>query len=149
MIYPRQRRWGGAMLETALVYPALVLFLVGSMMIGLGVCAWQELTALAREGARYASVHGALYANATSNAMATQSSVYSNAISPMASGLDTSQLTYSVTWSDAGEMPTYKDKNGKTQVNYVTVTLTYQWYPAAYLTGPITLTGTAVMPMSF
>jgi Flp pilus assembly protein TadG len=151
MIHRRRslRRPGAAMLETALVYSALAMFLGGTFSLGLGVCAFQQLGGMAREGARWASVHGAQYATVTKNAMATPATVYSNAIQPMAVGVDTAQLTYSVTWSDSSEKTTYKDKSGNTKINYVTVTLTYQWYPAAYLTGPITLTSTAVMPMSF
>jgi hypothetical protein len=33
--------------------------------------------------------------------------------------------------------------------NIVTVQVTYQWYPLLYLVGPINLTSTAVVPMSY
>ena len=33
--------------------------------------------------------------------------------------------------------------------NYVTVTVTYQWYPEFLLVGPITLTSTSTMPMTY
>jgi hypothetical protein len=33
--------------------------------------------------------------------------------------------------------------------NYVTVTVTYNWMPELYLVGPLTLTSTSKMPMSY
>jgi Flp pilus assembly protein TadG len=142
-------RKGSVLVEAALVYPILALFLIGTISLGLGVCAFQTVSAAAREGARYASVHGGQYASVTGNAMATQGTVYTNGIQPHLAGVDTSQVTYTVTWANSGEMPTYKDGTGKTVTNYVTVTVNYQWHPAAYLTGPINISSTSVMPMSF
>ena len=80
---------------------------------------------------------------------------------PKAVLLDSSQLTVSVSWSaPAGyippNLPSYVDTNPnlvppgqKTFQNYVTVTVSYQWMPESYLFGPITLTSTSVMPMSY
>jgi Flp pilus assembly protein TadG len=141
----KQKRPGGVMLEAALVYPVLAMFLIGTLMLGLGVCAFQQVASLSREGARWASVHGATFATTTKQAMATKADVYTTAILPMAAAIDTAQLTYDVTWSDAGHVPNATNPSKST----VTVTVIYQWYPAAYLAGPITLTSISVMPMSF
>ncbi len=42
-------------------------------------------------------------------------------------------------------------KNGTTysETNTVSVTVSYQWLPELYLTGPITLSSTSVMPISY
>ena len=146
----KARRHAGVLLETALVYPMLGLFLIGTVTIGLGVFSFQQIASLSREGARWASVHGGQYALVTGNAMATPADVYNTAILPLAAGLDATKLSYTVTWANANEMPTYTDlETMATVTNTVTVTITYQWYPAAYLGSPVTLTSTAVMPMSF
>jgi Flp pilus assembly protein TadG len=146
MIY-RSRTSGrraSVLFEAALVYPVLMLFLIGTIAMGLGVSAYQQLSSLSREGARWAAVHGSQYMQITGNAATTPSSVYNTAILPMAAGIDTSKLTYSVTWS-ANQVPNPTNPASST----VTVTLTYQWYPVAYIAGPVTLTSTAIMPMSF
>jgi Flp pilus assembly protein TadG len=146
MIY-RSRTSGrraSVLVEAALVYPVLMLFLIGTIAMGLGVSAFQQLSSLSRDGARWASVHGSQYVQITGNAATTPSSVYNTAILPKAAGLDTSKLTYSVTWS-ANQVPNPTNPASST----VTVTLTYQWYPVAFISGPVTLTSTAIMPMSF
>jgi hypothetical protein len=69
--------------------------------VGLGVFRYLQVAAAAREGARYASVHGGQWASEqNSGTLTTPTDVYNNAILPHAVGLDTSQLTYSVTWAD-------------------------------------------------
>ena len=133
------------MLEAALVYPVLALFLVGTIMLGLGVCAYQQLSSLSRQGARWAAVHGSQYATVTGSAATTPAAVYNTAIEPFAAGLNTADLSYSGRAWSASQVPNSSSPSSST----VTVTLTYKWYPAAYLTGPITLTSTSVMPMSF
>jgi Flp pilus assembly protein TadG len=146
MIYRsrKSRRRAAVLVEAALVYPVLMLFLIGTITMGMGVLAYQQLSSLSREGARWASVRGSQYVQVTGNAATTQSSVYNTAILPKAAGLDTSQLTYSVTWS-ANQVPNPTNPPSST----VTVTLTYQWHPVANITGPVTITSTSVMPMSF
>ena len=77
-------------------------------------------------------------------------SIYANAMLPYAAGLDTSKITYSVTW-DADNSPSYTATvNGKSvQIsNVVIVTVNYQWIPEAYL-GGITLSSTSTSVMSF
>jgi hypothetical protein len=104
---------------------------------------------LAREGARYASVHGGQYQLETGNTAATPQDVYNNAIAPYAVNLDFSQLSYTVTWNTSN-MPYSVSSDYVTPINNtVTVTVNYNWFPEAYLVGPIRLSSTSTMPMSY
>ncbi len=129
---------GAQLLEAAVVIPIVLMLTLGTCVLAMGIHYYQLVATLAREGARYASVHGAQYAAFTGNPAATPASIYTNAILPMAVGLNSSDLTYSVTW------PT-----GNSPYNPVSVTVSYQWTPGLYITGSINLTSTSVMPVSF
>ena len=124
MLYgPRKsRRRGAVVLECALVYPITFLLIFGLIIAGLGVFRYQEVGFLAREGSRYASLHGATYQHATGKLPATAADVYNNAILPKSVALNPSQLTYNVTWKP-------DNKAGST----VTVTVSYHWVPEAFL----------------
>jgi Flp pilus assembly protein TadG len=145
---PRPQRRGAVTAEAALVLPVVFLLILGLAVGGMGVFRYQQVAAVAREGSRWAAVHGGQYATDTGHAMATPQSVYTNAIQPMAVALDKSQLVTSVTWNDPGEMSTYKDASGNKQVNKVTVTVTYTWIPEAFF-GRVTFTSTSVMPVAY
>jgi Flp pilus assembly protein TadG len=122
------------------------MFLLGTVVVGLGVSYYGQVAEAAREGARYASVHGGQYKQDLSNPTLTSASdVYNNAIEPHLAGFDTSQVTYTVTCADPSEMPTRTD-NGQT--NTVTVTVNYDWVPPLYVS-TVTLTSTSVMTMSY
>jgi Flp pilus assembly protein TadG len=137
------------MVEGAIVYPVALMFTLGLMVFGLGAYCYQQVAALAREGARYASVHGGQYAADQKKSLTTSTDVYNNAILPNAAGLNTSKLKLkSVTYADSGQMPTYTS-GGKKTTNTVTVTVTYDWSPEAFLGGTITLTSTSVMTISY
>ena len=51
------------------------------------------------EAARYASVHGTNYQKDTGNGAVTKVNIYNAAIVPQASGLDLSQLTYTINYN--------------------------------------------------
>jgi Flp pilus assembly protein TadG len=119
---PHKARRGALILECALVYPITFLLIFGLIIAGLGVFRYQEVGFLAREGSRYASLHGAAYQQATGKTAATPADVYNNAILPKTVALNPSQLTYTVTW-----LP--DNKQGST----VTVKVTYHWVPEAFL----------------
>src|SRR5438552_18248920 len=106
----RSRRRGTTAVEAAIVYPVVLLLTLGLGIVGLGVFRYQQVAALAREGARYAAVHGGQWkADDTTRTLTTPTDVYNNAILPHAAGLDTSQLAVSditVTWADSAQMPT-------------------------------------------
>jgi hypothetical protein len=145
---PPSRRRAATLAEAGLVYPVAVLLTIGVVIVAHGVFCYQQVAALAREGARWASVHGAQYQQDTGNAMATPSSVYTNAIQPYAVGLDTAKLSYTVTWDNSSEVATYNDSSGNVATNKVYVTVTYQWTPVAYL-DTVTLQSKSVMAMQY
>lgn len=145
------RRRAVTMVECALVYPATFLLVLGLVVGAAGIFRYQEMASLARRAARYASVHGGQYAKDTGNPAATPADVYNNVIAPNAAALDMSQLSYAVTWN-TNNWPYHVTLGSNNNLivtgNTVTVTLTYQWIPEAFL-GGLTLTSTSVMPMSY
>lgn len=135
--------------ESLVVLPTLFFLIIATVVGGYGIFRYQQISALAREGARWASVHGQQYHRETGNPAATPSDVYNNAIAPYATSLDLSQLTYSVSW-DTDNRPYRVDTDyEKPTGNTVTVTINYKWFPEMYLVGPITLSSTSTMPMSY
>src|SRR3954453_344640 len=105
-----KKRIGGVLLENPLALPVLILFLLGLVVGGLGVFRYQQTVTLAREGARWASVHGMHYQIDEKGTAATQDDVINNAILPLAGGMDTSSLKCFVTWPTPGQKyPDYID----------------------------------------
>ncbi len=131
----KSRRHAAHIPECAIAYSSIMLLMFGLIVGGLGVFRYQEVASLAREGSRYASVHGAAYNQATGKPAATAADVYNNAILPKAVALDPSLLTYNVTWNP--------DNN---QGSTVTVKVTYNWIPEAFLPSMyLSSTSTAVV----
>jgi Flp pilus assembly protein TadG len=129
-----RRRRGVTAVECAVVYPVAILLLMGTIILGLGVFRYQQLQFLARQGARYASVHGPTYASESGQSTATTSTVLSY-VQEMAvglSGLDCTSVQYS-----SSSMPCS-----------VSVTLTYTWTPEK-LFSPMTWTATSTMPVTY
>ena len=146
-----QRRPGATMVECAFVYP-VVFFLVLALLVGAaGIFRYSLLASMSREAARYASVHGGQYAQEMKVTAPTPADIYNNVVLQMAAGFDTSQLNYSITY-DTSNWPYHTTLDANNNVipiqNTVTVTLTYQWLPEAFL-GGVTLSSTSVMPMSY
>lgn len=110
-----RRRRGGVAVEMAVVAPVLCLFLMAIVVGALGVFYNSQVSALAHESARWASVHGKQFAQGPGGRLATRDDVFQNVIAPRSAGMDASRLSYSVDWSD----------NGTT----VAVTITYAWLP--------------------
>jgi Flp pilus assembly protein TadG len=148
MLANPKRRPGGTTVEFAVVGPIVLLFLLGLLIGGMGVFRYHEVALLAREGSRWASVHGTQYALDTGYPAATATDVYNNAIAPHALGLDKTQLSYTVTWNtDNHPYHTMIVNNQVVAVtNTVTVTVNYQWVPEAFL-GGITLSSSSTVPM--
>jgi Flp pilus assembly protein TadG len=143
-----QRR-GAAAVEFAIAAPILF-FLVLAIMIGSqGVFRYHQVAALAREGSRWASVHGGQYEQETGQPAATPQDVYDNAILPAATTLNPKHLTYAVTW-DESNMPLEVDEDVQQPFgNTVTVTVNYQWFPEMLLIGPYNLTSSSTAQMSY
>jgi Flp pilus assembly protein TadG len=137
MIRRLQKRQGVTVLECAVVFPLLIILVVGLIIAGVGVFRYQEVAALAREGARWASVRGQSYQFFTGKDPATPEDVYNNVIKPRSVALDQTRLKYSVTW----------DPDNRQKAT-VTVRIDYQWIPEALL-GGINLSSTARTIVSY
>jgi hypothetical protein len=133
------RRWGGTLVETAVVGATAFLLLIGLIVTGLGVYRYQQMAALAREGARWAAVHGPSWQTNQGGTRPTSATLLSTVIVPKAAGLDTTKLTCDLEWpSPVGTAPT----------GMVSVTLSYTWTPEAFLS-PVTLTSKSVVPILY
>lgn len=166
MPHPPLRRKGASAVEFAVV-SSVTFFFVFALVVGaMGVFRYQEVAHLAREGARYASTHGGKYhqegiATQTGVSAISSSNDMRTYLLTRTVSLDASNLTVTATWSAPSgvtpiNMPSYVDTNPNlvppAQIsirNYVTVTVSYQWFPEMYLVGPITLSSTSKMPMSY
>jgi Flp pilus assembly protein TadG len=146
---PRHRHRGHATVEYALVLPAFIMMFFGTITFGVAFFTQHQVATLAREGARWAAVHGANYvsdynaSHSPPKTATTSTDVYNNAIVPHAGGLNLSGLTYTVAWLNSNQLPT----NGGVP-NTVTVTINYSWAALPYLSAR-TLTGRAVMRMQY
>jgi Flp pilus assembly protein TadG len=133
----KSRRRGVSAVECAAVYPIAIMLLMGTIVMGVGIFDYQQLQFLAREGARYASVHGPTYASETGEPMASTSTVLSDvqALAVGLEGLDCTAVTYSAT----------------TLPCTVSVTLTYTWTPGTNLFNfsSMTWTVTSTMPVTY
>jgi len=160
MLMRRQRREGSALVETAIVYPVLFLLILGIIMIGIAVFRYQQVAHAAREGARWAAVHGAKSAeenktNPDRYPAPDAAAIFDKAIHPQLAKIDTTNITYSVTWNTSNEQMrpyVYTDPvTGKARVrevaNTVSVTVTYSWDTGFF--GVIPVSSTTVMTMSY
>jgi hypothetical protein len=145
-----QLRKGTSVVECAVVYPSVMLFVLGLLVGAAGILRFQEVASLARRGARYAVVHGTQYAKDTGNPAATPADIFNNAIAPNAVGLNPANLSYSVSYQSSNSPYSTSIVGGDVVAigNTVSVTVTFQWIPEAFL-GGITLQSTSVMPMAY
>ncbi len=122
MILKRHKsiRRGVSAVEAAIVYPVTMLLLIGTVVLGIGVFQFQQLESLADEGARYASVHGPLFAASNNMSVASPSTVltYLEGLTVGLNGLKCTSVAYSST--------------STTVPGSVSVTVTYTWVPGAY-----------------
>jgi Flp pilus assembly protein TadG len=145
------RRSGATLVEMAIVYSALFLILAGLILGSIAVFRYHQVAQLAREGSRWASVHGADWATENTQPPTTPADVYTNAILPRAIDMDTTKLSYAVSW-DINQHPyrPYVDpvtNTVKVTNNNVTVTVSYVW--DGFLFGPVTLQSTSVSTMHY
>jgi hypothetical protein len=139
------KRHAATLVEFAMVGALTLLLLLGLLIGGMGVFRYVEVASLARECSRWASVHGKLYQQDTGSPAAAQQDIYNNVITKQAVGMDLSELKCTVGWQ-SGNSP-YQLVNNQAVPNTVTVTISYQWLPEAFVAGPITLSSTSVSPM--
>lgn len=155
MMMRRQERKGAALVETAIVYPVLFLLVLGIIMMGISVFRYQQVAHAAREGARWAAVHGAKYAEETGNPAATPEDVYTNVIHPQMAKVSSTGITYAVTWDQNNKQtstyvytnPTTGEKSVRARQNTVSVTVRYSWDTGFF--GVIPVQSTTVMTMSY
>ena len=133
----RLGRSGVVMAEAAIVLPTLFVFLIGTITIGRGIFLYQQVAELAREGNRQAIVHGSTYAS-DNNTTAWGSTQITNAITPLAVGLNTADITVTANPTTVGAQGT------KMQV-----TVSYSWTPEKYIVGPITLSSKSEMLVAY
>jgi Flp pilus assembly protein TadG len=114
-----RRRWGGTLVEGAVVGSLALMLLLGMVVVGNGVIRYQQVASLAREGSRYAAVNSASPPSASS--LKTYLETY-------AAGMDPTNLSCTVSYGSGT----------------VTVGVTYSWTPEAFLAStPMSLTSTS------
>jgi Flp pilus assembly protein TadG len=168
----QNRRWGTHAVECALVYPVLFLLLIGLLVGGMGVYRYQQVAHLAREAARFASVHAGQYQQENAAIIrngtlpdVNDAYITTNLVNANAAGMDTSQLQVSINFNMSSGSYDWDNtsQNGSrwpyslrtiggttySETNTVSVTVTYVWWPEAYFIGPVTLTSTSVMPVCY
>ncbi|MEW4570931.1 TadE family protein [Tautonia sp. JC769] len=126
------RRRGGTVVEMAVVCPIVLLLIIGTLVMGLGVFRLQQLEALAREGARWAAVHGPTSQQEHDEAAPTSADVLDRVILPRVVGLDPDELTCSLTMTDGSAI----------------LVLRYRWVPEAFFP-PIVVERRAVAPITY
>jgi hypothetical protein len=177
------RRRGASVVEASIAGPVAMLMVLAIVIGAIGIFNYQQIAFVARETARFASVHGAQYAKnnadaitagtlpnvdaaylisyaksraAMSDSSQLQISIQMTVLKPGAiSATDTitvdwddtdnnqSRSPYSA-WTDSSQTP-----SANVQVdNVVLVTVTYTWNAGLFV-GPVTLTSTAVMQVSY
>ena len=145
----RQRRSGATAVECAIVLPIAFFLLFGLIVGAMGIFRYQEVAMLAREATRYASTHGHSYRGDAGLPIGTQEDwkqdIYDNAIVPKCVVLDTSSLTFDVSWPDVINQPGKPDNWPGSRVD---VTVRYKWLPEMYLIGPIYLESKSSMPIT-
>lgn len=169
----RARRSGATVVECAIVFPITMLLLLGLVVGAMAIFRFQETASLARQGARYASTHGAQYrkdaglpTGSAGTSLGTQGGLLWYQANPMVSG------GTNATWSqdlcdqairsnlvslnpqylqcEVGWPPVINqfDKPDNWPGSQVTVRITYQWFPELYFIGPLNLTSTSSMPIT-
>ncbi len=136
-------------MEFAFACPIAFFLLFATIVGAMGVFRYQQVASLAREGARWASVHGGQYARETKNPAATPQMIYDEAIQPKAIALKLDRLTCQVTWDTTNEPLTVHEDVETPIGNTVTVTVNYEWFPEMYIAGPLVLTSTSTCQMMY
>ena len=136
-----RRRRGSNLVETAVVLPVSLMLIIGTYVIGLEFFRYHQVATLAREGARYASVHGPNYASEQNSSYATSDTVLTY-VETLAVGMKSGDLSCTLTWNPSP--PTASSPST------VTVTVTYAWTPEAYFSKQaVNLTASSTMPVVY
>jgi Flp pilus assembly protein TadG len=172
LLHRRDRRRGASLVEFAMVASLTLLLLIGLVVCSMGVFRYQQTAFLARHAARYAAAHAGQYQQENAAAIAqgtlpnvNDAYIIKNVVQANAVCLDPSNLSVAIyintssgsfDWDDiannGARWPYSLRTVGTTsysETNTVSVTVTYQWFPEWFLSGPITFTSTAVMPLCY
>jgi hypothetical protein len=146
-------RRGAVLAEGAFVLAVLFVLLFTLIVGGLGVFRYQQVASIAREAARYASVHGGQYRYEFGLSPGTPTDwtndIYTNSITRTMVGLDPGRLRYAAAWTNNDNWPVHIDPNtGRVTSNAVSVRISYNWLPEVFF-GGVTLTSTSVMPIAY
>ena len=142
--------------ESAVVYPVLFILLLGIVLLGMTIFRYQQCAHAAREGARWASVHGSSYSTEQNQPATTQQNVIDNAVTPQFAGMASgTEMTCTVSWpngQDPTRAVTITDPvtllpEVVARSNTVSVTVTYTWDTGFF--GPLTVSSTSVNQMSY
>ncbi len=158
-----RRRRAAVALESAYAHLAFLTLMMLLVVGGYATLRYQTVSWMACETARYASVHGACYAQDTGNASPTAAQIYSQVVLPLAVNMDASNLSALIqvvdmttgqvtSWDSSNLWPTSQATNTSQPApvtNHVRVTISYQWFPEMFLAGPITLTSVSEIPMTY
>ena len=128
----RHRRRGAVLVESAIVYFVAFLLLMGTIVFGLGIFRYVQISGLAREAARWAAVRGPAYQKEQNKAAPTNLDVMTNVITPQMIGLNANNLTCNLTMTSG----------------VATVRISYNWLPEAFF-GQLTLTSTSARPITY
>jgi hypothetical protein len=146
--------------EAAVVLPVVLFLLLGLIVGGMGVFRYQQVACQAREAARWASVRGARWQQATGQTSPTKQHILQQAVVPFSAGMNTSSISIQVYWIDevSGKVVDW-DTSSKAPVTltasnqavnaHIRVTVSYQWTPLAFQGVAKTLQSTCEIPMSF
>jgi len=144
-----RRRRAATTVEAAVVLPLTFFLFLATWVGAMGIFRYQEVSVLAREGARYASTHGYQYRKDSGLATGTTTDwtkdMKDNAITPKMVDLDPAKVTVTCAWPDVINQPGKPDNWPGSKVD---VTVTYDWLPEMYLIGPIHLSSTSSMPIT-
>jgi Flp pilus assembly protein TadG len=157
----RHHRRAAVAVETAVVQSVMFILLLALVAGGLGVFRYQEVTSLAREAVRAASVKGGDYAAQSGQSSPTQQQILTTVVQPRAVGMDLTKLSITVQWingstgevvawdSSTRTVKTTDASTGSPVTNRVRVTVTYQWSPEFFGAGPYWFQSVSEGPMSF
>jgi Flp pilus assembly protein TadG len=154
----RHRRAAVA-LETAIVLPVFLFLLLALIVGGIGVFRYQQVACLAREGARWGSVRGSLWAIDSGQTAPTQEDILKNAVLPFAVGMDTAQITMRAEWIDGmtGAVTPWDSSRKSTVLlsatndgvnNKIRITVNYAWSPGVLVPGTVNMTSVSEMVIS-
>jgi hypothetical protein len=172
LLHSDARRSGATLVEVAIIFNLVLVLLIGLVVGAMGVFRYQQMAYLAREAARYAAVHGGQYQHENAQAISqhtlpnvTRDYIQDKVILANASNLDASLLQVTITLNNPNGSFDWDDTDNNNQrwpntpqtingtnynvTNTVSVTVTYQWTPEWFFSGPITMSSTAVMPMCY